>query len=492
VSLSSLAIWVAYGAALLWLSRRVAAKDALASGRVPILIQALAYVATYVSAVALVGFAGLCHKYGLQMLLIAAGNVWFGVWFVYRFLAWPTRLLQRRLNASTPAELIARGSSSPRIRPFLGALFGLLLVVYGSAVFKGAALMMQGAVPWSESAWLWVLVGLVAVSVMWGGFRGVLYTEALQGGIMLTGVLLLLVAVLRAVGGPLEGLQALAKLPPTEDANRGFLALSSGGAGLNLIFLTLVTSVGVWAQPQMIQRHFALSSREQARRAAPLAMLAMGVTVGGAYFAGALSRLVLGPTVASPDHVVPLLVRQLLPEAGRQLFALAVVSASLSTASALMHIASACLGRDVMGRPLGRSEWRLAVAVSTVASGLFAAKSGAFVSWICATSWSLVACAALVPYLATLALKGQAPSLPTWASAVSGLASACAWHALAYAPTSLKLTGMAAPGLLGAIHPFLIGTGTSALVFGLAWELRAYRALGPGAEGEAATVNDPN
>ena len=34
-------------------------------------------------------------RYGFDALLEAinaAGNVWLGIWFVYRFLAWPTRL----------------------------------------------------------------------------------------------------------------------------------------------------------------------------------------------------------------------------------------------------------------------------------------------------------------------------------------------------------------------------------------------------------------
>lgn len=64
--------------------------DALTTGRVGFGIQAFAYVATYISAVALVGFGGLAYAYGLQMLLVAAGNVWLGTWMVYRFLAWPT------------------------------------------------------------------------------------------------------------------------------------------------------------------------------------------------------------------------------------------------------------------------------------------------------------------------------------------------------------------------------------------------------------------
>lgn len=47
------------------------------------------------------------------MLLVAAGNVWFGTWAVYRFLAWPTRKWQERLGARTPAQLLGLGARSP-------------------------------------------------------------------------------------------------------------------------------------------------------------------------------------------------------------------------------------------------------------------------------------------------------------------------------------------------------------------------------------------
>ncbi|MFR5879457.1 MAG: sodium:solute symporter family transporter [Cloacibacillus evryensis] len=93
-----------------------------------------------------------------------------------------------------------------------------------------------------------------------------LYTEAIQGFVMIIGVGALLIALLKAVGGPVHGLQQLAALPPAKGADNGFLALSSGAGGLNVIFLTIVTSVGIWAQPQLIQRYFALRSMEETKR----------------------------------------------------------------------------------------------------------------------------------------------------------------------------------------------------------------------------------
>jgi len=362
--------WAGYALLLLWISRRAKGRDALLPGKVGVLVQAFAYMATYISAVALVGFGRLCHKYGLQMLLVAAGNVWLGTWFVYRYLAWPTRLFQKKYNAQTPAQLLSAAYGSVPLQVFLGAISAILLVVYGSAVFKGAALIIAGVLPISVNAAMALLVLVVGLSVIWGGLRGVLYTEALQGFIMLVGVLTLLYAVFRVVGGPVNGLRALSLLEPTADANRGFLSLASGKQGMSVLSLALVTSVGIWAQPQLIQRHFALSGKADATRVAPLAVFALVVVVGGMYFASALSRLVLGPEITNPDIVVPTLVHTLLPSFGQQLFALAIVSASLSTASALLHIASGSLWKDVLRlKTEGRQAlvaWRCTVAVSAL------------------------------------------------------------------------------------------------------------------------------
>lgn len=472
-----LALWAAYAVLLVFIAKYSSSHDALLPGRVGVVVQALAYVATYISAVALVGFGGLCYMYGLQMLLVAAGNVWFAAWFVYRFLAWPTRLWQRKLNARTPAELLAKAYNAPALQTFIGAISAVLLVVYGSAVFKGAAFMVAGVLPVSMETALVVLVAIVGLSVIFGGLRGVLYTEAFQGLVMIVGVGALLVAVMREVGGPVEGLAKLAALPPTEGANRGFTALSEGAGGLNVIFLAVVTSIGIWAQPQLIQRHFALRSVDETRRAAPLAVLALSVVVGGAYFASAVSRVMLGDGITNPDIVLPTLVNRLLPAFGQQMFALAIVSAALSTASALLHIASGSLGRDVFKRELKGWSWRLTVLLCTAASGYFTLKSGAIIAMIHTTSWTLIACAIMVPYLALLAFGPRTGAAGVIASSVGGFAGAIGWYLLAYAPTSAAATGLSAPGMLGALHPIIPGVLASAAVFALC----AKRAAAPAA-----------
>lgn len=449
-------IWIAYGAVFFFLARKGRGHDAALSGRVGYAVQAFAYVATYISAVALVGFAGLAHAYGMQMLLVAAGNVWLGTWAVYRFLAWPTKQWQAKLSARSPAMLIGLGHHTPLLGRMLALVFAVFLGVYGSAVIKGAALLLGQVLPLPLWSLIWLVAFIVGGCVYFGGLRGVLYTEAMQGMIMLVGILLIVGVVIAKVGGPLQGLADLAALPPDAAANNGFTSLSSGGAGIFILSLVTVTSVAVWAQPQMIQRHFAVSSKAQLRQTTPLAMLVLTVLVGGTYFAAALSRLIL-PEIANPDELMPRLVRDLLPSAGVQLFVLAVVSASLSTATALFHIAAMAVAEDLPGRARSNGWWKAGILFCILVSAGCAQAEGRLIAMLCTTSWSLIGAVALIPYLA-LILFGQRNALAAWTAAVTGFSACLFWYLFAYQPTALH---MLLPPSLGQIPPFFAGIGFS-------------------------------
>ena len=455
-------IWIAYIAVFVWLARKGQGHDALTSGRVGFGIQAFAYVATYISAVALVGFGGLAYAYGLQMLLVAAGNVWLGTWIVYRFLAWPTRVCQRNLQARTPTQLLAKGHKSPFLGKALALLFAVFLGVYASAVIKGAALLLAQILPLPLWSLIWLVALLVGFAVFVGGLRGVLYTEAMQGLVMLLGICMLVWAVFSKVGGIAD----LAQLAPTAQANEGFLALSSGEQGWFIISLVVVTSIAVWAQPQMIQRHFALNSAKQVNKITPLAMLVLTVLVGGAYFVASLSRLIL-PEVASPDDVMPTLVKMLLPNVGLQIFVLAIVSASLSTATAIFHIAVSAIAEDLPGRKASRSMWLLGIAFCVLLSGGCAQIKGQLIALLCTTSWSIVGATVLVAYVA-LVRFGKRSSLAAWISCVAGFTSCMLWYLLAHKSFALTPLLWEQAAL---IPPFFVGFAFSLAGWLLGWAL---------------------
>lgn len=453
-------LWGAYTAAFIFLARKGRGHDNALPGPMGFAAQAFAYVATYLSAVALVGFGGLAHAYGLQMLLVAAGNVWFGTWAVYRFFAWRTRQWQLLLGARSPAAFLGLGHKSRRLEQFFALVFAIFLSVYASAVIKGAALLLEGITPLPLWSLVWIIAAAVGACVLVGGLRGVIYTEAMQGGVMLVGVIVIVGAVFAKVGGPLQGAADLAALPPTDLADNGFAALSGGEAGLFILSLVAATSIAVWAQPQMMQRHFALSSEKQTARIAPLAMLTLTVVVGGTYFAASLSRLFL-PEVDSPDAVMPALVRLLLPSVGVHLFTLAVVSASLSTATSLFHVAAMAVSEDLRERARTPAAWRAGIALCVLTSALCAQAEGRLIAVVCTASWSIVGAAALVPYIA-LTRFGKQHAAAAWGASLLGFSACLFWYLVMYAPTAFALFhNIAANSPAAAIPPFFIGVAAS-------------------------------
>lgn len=447
-------IWGLYIGVFIWLTRKGRGHDATLSGKVGFTVQAFAYVATYISAVALVGFGGLAHAYGLQMLLVAAGNVWLGTWLVYRFLAWPTKEWQERTKARSPAQLIGLGHKSPLLTRILAVIFAVFLGVYASAVIKGAAILLAQIVPVPAWVLVWVVALAVGISVHVGGLRGVLYTEAMQGVVMLIGIAIIMGAVFHKVGGPVAGVKALAELPPDALANNGFTAMSSGGAGLFILSLVTVTSVAVWAQPQMIQRHFAAVSPGQLKRTSYLAMLVLTVLVGGTYFAASLSRLIL-PGTSNPDDVMPQLVNMLLPSAGRHLFVLAIVSASLSTATALYHIAGIALAEDVPARKSTKKSWFFAILCCVLVSAGCAQVEGQLIAVLCTTSWSIVGATALVPYVALVRFNKQNTTAALF-SALLGFSSCLFWYLCITGATAIWPLAPASSHL-AVVPPFFAG-----------------------------------
>lgn len=190
------------------------------------------------------------------------------------------------------------------------------------------------------------------------------------------------------------------------------------------------------------------------------------VLVGGAYFVASLSRLIL-PEVASPDEVMPTLVKMLLPNVGLQIFVLAIVSASLSTATAIFHIAVSAIAEDLPGRKASRPMWLLGIAFCVLLSGGCAQIKGQLIALLCTTSWSIVGATVLVAYVA-LVRFGQRSSLAAWMSCVAGFASCMLWYLLAHKSFALTPLLWEQAAL---IPPFFVGFAFSLAGWLLGWGL---------------------
>ncbi len=466
--LSTILIWLAYIVLFVYLAKKGRGYDVTTSGTVGFAVQAFAYVATYVSAVALIGFSGLAFHYGVQISLVGVGVAAFGTYFVYTVFAWDTKQMQDKLKARTPAHLIALSHDCPKLRAFLGIIFALFLSVYASGVLKGAAITLQSMIPVSFETLTWGLAIFVGVLVCIGGLRGVLYTEAMQGAVMLIGICLLGYAVFSQVGGPIEGWNALSQLEPTAAANNGFTSLSFGSQGMFVLSLVVVMSFATPVQPQVIQRHFALSNKRDVQRTAIIASVIIFILVAGMFYIAALSRLIL-PTDTAGDHVVSLLTATLLPSLGQQIFSITIISASLSTTTALYHIAATSFSEDLTGKKTNKMGWYIGISLAVIISAMAACLEGQIIALLCTTSWSVIGSTAMVAYIASVKF-GINNANAAWYSSVAGFVGCVGWYLVVYPSTSIVDVVLVSRSIAD-IPPFLIGLACSLPVFVLVHKL---------------------
>ena len=215
---------------------------------------ALTFAATNASGGSFMGFPALIYTHGWSLALWIAG-----------FMTLPLLsmgLIGKRLNqvarqsqAVTIPEILGHRFASPTVALVATLMLIFFMFFYLLAQFKAGGKILstllsgeplfQSAATWvtrttSDIPWLnqasgdyllCLLVFSVVVIgyVVYGGFRAVVWTDVMQGLVMLVGVVLMLALALRQVGGLEQATQQMAKMTPPIPAD-AVIHLSSPAA----------------------------------------------------------------------------------------------------------------------------------------------------------------------------------------------------------------------------------------------------------------------
>lgn len=358
---------------------------------------AFTFGATYFSSVVIVVGGAWAYMWGTDSLLIPALNVVLGALATFIFLGRRVNRLSIELDALTVPELFGRLYSSRGLQRLMGAMAAVGLTLYAATVVSSASAMLASVLHLNIALVAAVVAGVMAVYVAMGGMYSVVWTDTLQGVIMASGVLLLLVFSLSHVGG----LAALAEAKP---------ALPPGRVDRLLILdLALLTSVAVWGLPQLINRFYTASSPSVIKRATGIATLFAFIVSYGSFLSGlAAARIIPPGRVGDPLKAIPSLVHLLFGPVGAAVFTAAVLAAAMSTADSIALTVGSSIVYDVAGRRDTRL-LRLASFASMLAAAAIAVLTLAMprsmasaVTAVFRTGWTFTAGAFLVPVAATV------------------------------------------------------------------------------------------
>ncbi len=358
-------LMVGYVGYVAW-RRTKSSEDYLVAGRnTHPYIMALSYGATFISTAAIVGFGGTAGVYGMGLLWLTFLNILVGIFIAFVFFGKRTRKMGHNLSALTFPEFLSKRFNSRFIQYFSGLVIFVGMPLYAAVVLIGMARFVETTLGLNYNIALITMAVIVAVYVVFGGIRGVMYTDALQGTIMFFGMAFLLIATYWLFGGVVhanELLSGMASMVPAQAAVTGATGWTSMPTFGSPFWWTLVSTlilgvgIGVLSQPQLVVRFMTVKSNKELNRAVLIGGIFIAMMTGTAFIVGALSnvyfvqhsgQIAIQAAGGNADKIIPLFIGTAMPLWFAYLFMITLLSAAMSTLSAQFHVQGTALGRDI-------------------------------------------------------------------------------------------------------------------------------------------------
>ncbi|MEE5991913.1 MAG: sodium/solute symporter [Oscillospiraceae bacterium] len=401
---------------------------------------AFAFGTSYFSAVVFIGYAGqFGWKYGISASWIGLGNALIGSLLAWLVLGRRTRTMTKHLDATTMPEYFEKRYGSKGLKIASSLIVFLFLIPYTASVYNGLSRLFESSLGIPYIYCIIIMAVFTAIYVIAGGFHATALNDFIQGIIMLIGILAVVFTVVNKAGGFGTAMQNLGMIPD-DNGNTGTLNSVFGPAPLDLLGVVILTSLGTWGLPQMIQKFYSISDDSAIKRGTIISTVFAIIVSGGCYFLGGFGRLFatadetdtskafiqkLANGKLEFDAIVPSMLESALPEALMGLIVVLVLSASMSTLSSLVLTSSSTLTLDLIkpamlnkGKEMDEKKQvfiiRIFIALFLLLSVIMAAYKNAYITTLMSISWGALSGSFLAPFMLGLYSKKITPTA-VWA-----------------------------------------------------------------------------
>ena len=305
-------------------------------------VLAMTMVATYGSASSFLGGPGTAYTMGFGWVLLAMTQVVTG-YFVLLILGKKFAILARKYNAITLMDFLKVRYNSTAVVLLSSISMIIFLFSAMTAQWVGGGRLIESLTGMKYTTALFIFAVSVLVYVVIGGFRAVAVTDAVQGGVMVIGTLILLIAVIIAGGGVPNIMQDLLSENPnlvTPYGNDGNLSAAYVSS------FWILVGVGVVGLPQMAVRAMSYKNTRSMHRALVIGTIVTGFIMLNMHLIGIFARPIL-PGVEVADTVIPLVALKVLPAWLAGIVLAAPLAAIMSTVDSLLILVSSSIVKDV-------------------------------------------------------------------------------------------------------------------------------------------------
>lgn len=381
-------------------------------------ITAFAFGTSYFSAVIFVGYAGqFGWNFGLASTWAGLGNAFIGSLLAWNILGRRTRVMTQHIDARTMPEFFGKRFSSVPLKVTASIIVFIFLIPYTASLYNGLSSLfgLVFNIPyWAVIAIMAVLTGLY---VIFGGYMATAINDFIQGIIMLFGISAVIYSVLHANGGLLSSMQKLSEVE-SDGWTGGAFTSFLGPDPLALLFVVLLTSLGTWGLPQMVNKFYAIKSEDDIHKGTVISTVFAIIVAGGCYLLGGFGRLYADKIAYQSDGITPLFdtiipsMLSTLPALVIAVVIVLVLSASMSTLSSLVLTSSSTFTLDVIKPATGNkltekkqvTVMRIFILFFILVSAVIAVVKDShpeitFIAQMMGVSWGALAGAFLAPFL---------------------------------------------------------------------------------------------
>ena len=424
----------------------------------------ISILVSIISANTILGVPAEMYSYGIDYVFSAGGAVASCVVIAFIFVP-----LLYPLKLTSCYEYLELTFRSPSPKKLASLILIVKQIFYIGCVLFGPATALEAVTGLSSSV---SIVTVTVVSTLYttlGGIKAVIYTDVLQSGFMLAGMLAVVIKGAIQVGG-LQEVFSISKEDGRINLNRVLRFNPTQRLDVySLVFGALVYGIGEYGINQpAAQRYCALKSLTQAR----ISMLVfipgyliiwilscLAGFVAYAYFAQTGCDPLDNGEITNPNQVLALFTMEVLGYPGLPGLMLACIfSGSLSTVSSSLNSMAACLWEDFLIKKLGHireSNITVIMKIIVVAFGFICLGMAFLAKNIGGTMMQLSGSfvgVALGPMVGMFFLGGVFTFTEAWGAVIGGIAGLAVplWMLFGYLMLELRNPGI--PGRTDMCH----------------------------------------
>ncbi|MFI3226136.1 MAG: sodium:solute symporter [Clostridia bacterium] len=385
-------------------------------------LTAFAYGTSYFSAVIFVGYAGqFGWRFGIASTWIGMGNAFIGSLLAWMVLGRRTRIMTQHLDSATMPEFFGKRYNSNMLKVVSSAIIFIFLIPYTASLYNGLSRLFAMAFDIDYIVCIIIMAVLTGIYVIAGGYMAAAINDFIQGIIMIFGIVAVILAVLNINGGFNEAMMSLALIEDSASSSQpGIFTSIFGPEPFNLLCVVILTSLGTWGLPQMVQKFYAIKSENSIKQGTFISTIFAFIVAGGCYFLGGFGRLYSSQVDISAngyDSIIPTMLSSLSP-ALIGLVVILVLSASMSTLSSLVMASSSTLTIDLLKGNIIKNMAEdkqlryirilivVFIGISVILAVIQYKQSVTFIAQLMGISWGALAGSFLAPFLYGLYWKG--------------------------------------------------------------------------------------